>query len=330
MQCIKPVPFKFISLIFFLYLVSLFSCSKIYDEESPGMLVPPTADQDAMLPQIKVTVAGHTRAIHLQAFGNPANTPVYVLHGGPGADFRLFLPLQKLADSFYVVMWDSRGAGLSERVTKEELTIDDFDEEVAQVKAAISPNKKVILIGHSFGGNIFARYAARHPEDVDKLILITPGKLGLENNEKSNGGNVSFLDGQDFFWQNEILSSKDHATADYKAVELLPQSSRHWTCDNSIITNYPFWRFGAYHYYIVQKNVANLPKDFKWAHGIENFKGPITLITGTCGALSLDFQKTNLPSIPGADLKIINGAGHISLFTDYADSTIAAIRAALH
>ena len=321
---------KRMSLIILLQVCALFSCTKILNEEASGMLVPPTADQDAKLPQINITVAGHTRAIHLQTFGNAANPPVYILHGGPGADFRLFLPLQKLADSFYVVMWDSRGAGLSERITKDELSVESFDEEVAQVKAAISPNKEVTLIGHSFGGNVFARYAAKHPQDVDKLILITPGKLGLENNAKSNGGDVSFLDGQDFFWQNEILSSKDHATADYKAVELLPQSSRHWTCNNSIITNYPFWRFGAYHYYIVQKNVANLPKDFKWAQGIENFKGTITLITGTCGALSLDFQKANLPSIPRADLKIISGAGHISLFTDYADSTIAAIRAALH
>lgn len=313
-----------------LAIFSFLSCNKIYNEDAPGMLVPPTAAEDPLLPQIKITVAGHTRAVHLQTFGNPANTPVYVLHGGPGADFKLFLPLKALADSFYVVMWDSRGAGLSERVTREELSIDDFDEEMAQVKASISPNKKIILIGHSFGGNVLARYAAKHPDDVEKLILITPGKLDLSTNAKNNGGSVSFLDGQDFFWQNEILTSKDHATADYKAVEILPQSSRHWTCDNSIITNYPFWRFGAYHYYIVQQNIAKLPKDFKWTEGIQNFKGAITLITGTCGALSLDFQKTNLPALAGAQLKIIKSAGHISLFTDYADSTIAVIRAALH
>jgi hypothetical protein len=53
------------------------------------------------------------------------------------------------------------------------------------------------------------------------LILITPGKLDLSSDASSNGGAVAFLDGQDFFWQNELLTSKDHASADYKAVEVL-------------------------------------------------------------------------------------------------------------
>ncbi len=227
-------------------------------------------------------------------------------------------------------MWDSRGAGLSERVTKEELSLKSFDEEIAQVKAAVAPNKKVVLIGHSFGGTVMAHYTANHPDDVQQLILIEPGKLDLALKPTSNGGAVNYLDGQDFFWQNELLTSKDHAAADYKAIEVLPKSSRHWTCDNSIVHNYPMWRFGAYHYYIVQKNTYHLPKNYNWAKGIENFKGPINIIAGTCGTLSASFQQeTNLKTLPNATLTSIEGAGHISLFTDYANETVSAVRNAL-
>ena len=45
------------------------------------MLVPPTADQDLSLPQIKITVAGHARAIHIETFGDPLNPTLIVLHG---------------------------------------------------------------------------------------------------------------------------------------------------------------------------------------------------------------------------------------------------------
>src|SRR5690606_11146254 len=115
--------------------------------------------------------------------------------------------------------------------------------------------------------------------------------------------------------------------ADYKAIEILPRSSRNWTCDKHIIEHYPFWRFGAYHYYIVQLNTFRLPDDFNWASGIENFKGNISIIAGTCGALSESFQRTyNLKALPQAELQAIPEAGHISLFTDYADQTTAAIR----
>ncbi len=139
------------------FLCSITSC-ELYNIDDPGALVPPTSDQDPQLPQITIDVAGYERSIHLQTFGVPANPPVFVLHGGPGADFRMLLPLKALADSFFVVMWDSRGAGLSERVSKEELTIDSFNEELAEVKAAFSPDEKATFIGHSFGGNVMAVY----------------------------------------------------------------------------------------------------------------------------------------------------------------------------
>jgi pimeloyl-ACP methyl ester carboxylesterase len=34
------------------------------------------------------------------------------------------------------------------------------------------PQKPVVLLGHSFGGQIATRFAAQHPEHVEKLILI--------------------------------------------------------------------------------------------------------------------------------------------------------------
>lgn len=314
--------------LFVFILISLtVCCCELYDEEAPGSLVPPTANEDPMLPQLTVYVAGHARALHLQTFGNPKNPALFVLHGGPGADFRLLLPLKELSDSFYVVMWDSRGAGLSERVTKEELSIESFDEEIARIKSALVPNRSITLIGHSFGGNMMARYTANHSDEVEQLILIEPGKLDPSINVRSNGGTVSFLDGNHFFWQNEILSSKDHASADYKALEVLPKSSRNWTCDNSIITNYPFWRFGAYHYYVVQQNTFRSEANAKWLDHLKHFNRPITIISGTCGALSEHYQrKTNLKTLPMANFKAITDAGHITLFTDFADETVATIR----
>lgn len=314
----------------FLLLVSIvstfFQCAKL-DTETPGNLVPPTADQDSGLPQLEITVANHLRTLHLQTFGNPSNPPVFIMPGGPGADFKLLLPLKELADSKFVVMWDPRGAGLSERITKDEIYNDSYNEEIDQVRSKLAPNKKVTLIGHSWGGTMMAHYTAAHPDKVERLILIEPGKLDLAQKGTSDGGSVSFLDGQDFFWQNELLTSKDNAVADYKAIDLLRKSSRNWTCDNSIIHNYPMWRFGAYQYYIVQSKANKLSKSFNWAEGIQNYGGPITIIAGTCGALSQSFQeKTNHITLPTADLKAVEGANHISLFTDYADQTIATVR----
>ena len=41
------------------------------DPEEPGLLVPPTVDEDPALPRLDVTVAGHARGLHLERFGDP-------------------------------------------------------------------------------------------------------------------------------------------------------------------------------------------------------------------------------------------------------------------
>lgn len=302
------------------------SACDLLEIEEAGYLVPPTADQDHLLPSQIIEVAGHKRTLHLRTFGDPNNPPVFVLHGGPGGDFRLLLPLQELADEYFIIMWDSRGAGLSERVTKEELSLDSLDDELDQLIALFSPRHKARLIGHSFGANVMVRYTAKHPEKVAQLILIEAGKLDQALSPASNGGAVSFSDGQDFFWQNEILTSTDHAAADYKAIDLLPKSARNWTCDRSVVSNYPFWRFGAYHYFVLMDHMNRLPDDYNWAEGIENFTGPMNILAGTCGALGAEFQhKTNIITLKRATLHPIQDAGHLSLFTEHANKTVSTL-----
>jgi proline iminopeptidase len=150
-----------------LLLILALTCCELADLESPDAILPSTADQDPRLPQIKIKVQNQFRTIHLETFGNPINPPLFVLHGGPGADYKLLLRLKDLSDNYYVVMWDSRGAGLSERVPKDELLIESFNEELNQIKLEFAPDRTVILVGHSFGGNIMARYTAMYPELVE-------------------------------------------------------------------------------------------------------------------------------------------------------------------
>ena len=57
------------------------------------------------------------------------------MHGSL-SDMRAYLPLSELQDAYYVIMWDQRGNGLSERVTEEELSYDAMVEEIEAVRTA--------------------------------------------------------------------------------------------------------------------------------------------------------------------------------------------------
>lgn len=299
------------------------------DTEDLGALVPPTAEQDPALPRLQVHVAGRDRWLHLQTFGDPSNRPLLVLPGGPGVDFRLMLPLSALSDRYHVIMWDPRGAGLSERVSEGEMSIDHYDEEIAAVHAALAPGRPAVLIGHSHGGSLVLRYAARHPNAVAALVLIEPGPITSQGRRHYGGGWPDFTGVEDFLWQNELLTSSDHAAADYKAISLVPRASRGFTCDGGIPV-YPMWRFGAFHHHVLTHGSGAVSGSFSWATGIEAYTGPFAVVAGSCGDAGAAFQQAyNRPAIPRAAFEVIEGAGHLSLFQEYADSTLAVLRRAL-
>jgi proline iminopeptidase len=295
--------------------------------ETPGNLVPPTAAEDTLVPHLAVEIAGRKRMLHLRTFGSPDKPAIFALPGGPGTDFRLLLPLQALADRYFIVMWDPRGAGLSERVGREELGFESFAEEIAAVKSALYPNGSITLITHSFGALFALQYTADHPGLVRQLILIEPGPLTNEGRNKYNGGNISFMDGQGFFWQNEVLSSKDHASADYKAISVLPKSLRNFSCDGSVPELYPMWRFGAYHYHILTTRESARINAIDWQTKMKNYPGEGLIIAGTCGAASADLQtRYNLDVLPASRLEIIEGTNHYSLFTQYPEALVQVLK----
>jgi pimeloyl-ACP methyl ester carboxylesterase len=135
------------------------------------------------------------------------------------------------------------------------------------------------------------------------------------------------LDGfESFFWDNEVMTAQDHARADYRLLGALRQGSRNFYCASEEPAELPTWRFGAYAFEMVQREEGSVD----YAGGIEAFTPRVLLIAGTCGDLQSSFQESyNLPALPTAELVRIDGAGHFTLFLQYAEQTLAAIRSYL-
>lgn len=106
---------------------------------------------------------------HIVEWGDPHNFPVLLLHGRSGNALSWQRFAAKLADRYRVVAFDQRGHGLSDwpgRYTHRLLTGD-----VAEVAEAVGLGK-FALIGHSMGAAIAWEYAARHPDNVNCLVLV--------------------------------------------------------------------------------------------------------------------------------------------------------------
>lgn len=119
--------------------------------------------------------------------------PVVFLHGGPGGAVVSFKPITEVIsalskDGYDVYFYDQIGGGLSGRlknIRDYQLSrhVADLDQIRKEIKA-----EKVILVGESHGGVLAAHYAALFPENVESLVLISPGGLlSQEWNDESSG-----------------------------------------------------------------------------------------------------------------------------------------------
>lgn len=101
-----------------------------------------------------------------------ASRPIYILHGwsvSPDVEahwqpFRQCLHKLGLATHFLAL------PGFAGHELEQAWSLDLY---VEWVLAQLPPRQAVILIGHSFGGQLAVRLTARHPERVAQLILIS-------------------------------------------------------------------------------------------------------------------------------------------------------------
>lgn len=120
-----------------------------------------------------LTVGLYAQTLYTKAFGNPQDTPLLFLHGGPGYNSASFeyTTAQRLADQgFYVIVYDRRGEGRSTDSNAEY----SLAEAGADIQTIMEQYKvsKVHLLGHSFGGILAVKFARIHPELVHSVVLI--------------------------------------------------------------------------------------------------------------------------------------------------------------
>lgn len=111
--------------------------------------------------------------IHVRDTG-PRDAPAVVMLHGTGSSLHTFEPWAQLLDGNYrVIRFDLPGSGLSGPDPTGIYT----DARSMEILAALLDRlgvERATLVGNSIGGRLAWRFAAAHPERVDRLVLISP------------------------------------------------------------------------------------------------------------------------------------------------------------
>jgi proline iminopeptidase len=305
---------RFTPLVLAAVAVTLTACVDLLDPGEPGNLVPRTVVEDASLPRIRV--AG--TLLHSEAFGNPAHPMVMVLHGGPGADYRSVLPLQALAgEGYYVVFWDQRGAGLSQRHDAGIYTLALYLQDLRLVLEHYTrvPGQPVVFIGHSWGAMYATWFINEHGDYGGRIrgaILSDPGaftKRQLDAYATRLWGSLDLFGEQinDAMWLERIMSPRDHARFDFMR---MVQGAGGMPAEHLDRTNpSPQWRFGA----VVQDKLTKLVEKhgFDWTTNLGAYTRPVLFLRGELNeAMPLWHQQELASSYPDAAIITIPGVGH--------------------
>lgn len=117
------------------------------------------------------TVTAGAVALHYLGWGIPDGRPLLFLHGGSAHARWWDLVARELAPSFRGIALDLRGHGESEWSADGDYRLDTHAGDVAAVIAALDLHG-VVVVGHSFGGFVAMRYAARRDPRLAGLVIV--------------------------------------------------------------------------------------------------------------------------------------------------------------
>uniref|UniRef100_A0A5B7BRD7 1-acylglycerol-3-phosphate O-acyltransferase n=1 Tax=Davidia involucrata TaxID=16924 RepID=A0A5B7BRD7_DAVIN len=135
------------------------------------------------------SVSDEPRFINTITFDSKEDSPTLVMiHGYAASQGFFFRNFDALAKHFRVIAIDQLGWGGSSR---PDFTCKSTEETEAWFIDSFEEWRKTknlsnfILLGHSFGGYVAAKYALKHPEHIKHLILVGPAGFSPESEAKS-------------------------------------------------------------------------------------------------------------------------------------------------
>jgi proline iminopeptidase len=312
-----------------LLVLVLFAVGGLFIATDGDYVVPATVTDDPTLPSAEIDGV----KLHLETFGNRQNPLVVVLHGGPGADYQSLLGLQALADDYFVLFYDQRGAGLSERVSADKLNLADYIAELDAVIDHFSNGEPVYLIGHSWGAMLASGYLGVHPDKIAKAVLAEPGFLNMDDMQAWLDYQQQLVTNLDYLWfatrtgfeAQHVNGPDDHAGNDYLFGEVVHYFSNHpdnpYHCPGEPY-DAPMLRIGSLA--SQTSNQASAAEVNSLQGGAAVFDKPVLFLAGECDTwIGPPLQSRYVKLFADAELVVIANAGHDMFWDNPTDSLIA-------
>jgi pimeloyl-ACP methyl ester carboxylesterase len=164
--------------------------------------------------------------IHTVSMGSDnKKTPILLLHGFPEFyySYRYLMPL--LANDRKVVAIDQRGYNKSSKPKRvKNYRLEHLMSDVVGVIKKISDSKKVILVGHDWGGAVAWHVARCYPKQVEKLIILNCPPADLLFNAMIKIPRQLIMSYYIFFFQLPLIPERFFRLNNFKMLRIMQKS----------------------------------------------------------------------------------------------------------
>ncbi len=157
----------------FSFILSLFiiGCGSEPTNQENNELSISTPENTVDIIDEKVEINGVEHYIKKMGEGDP----IVVLHGGPGLFHNYLVPhFKNLAEKYQIIFYDQRGCGQTDfPKDTTSINIDTYVEDLEAIRNHLKL-EKLTLLGHSWGALLALKYGIKHPQNLNKLLLVAP------------------------------------------------------------------------------------------------------------------------------------------------------------
>lgn len=223
---------------------------------------------------------------------------------------------EELARHFTVIDWNWRGAGLSDRTSLGGFTLDDWVRDLGRVVDALQL-KRAHFWGGSTGSFITIRYAALHPDRVDRLVLYPSWRSGAYDPD-SYYAQMARQGGLDrVVWQAYWVATSEEAIQSGDVVKL---ALKEIGFANDFTPPQVYAR------------VIRGLSDLDLTSDVARLRHPVLLLVGGSGRNSASAPRNAAAIeefrrlVPGTEVAIIPKAGGTLTMVEQPSATVAALR----
>ena len=243
---------------------------------------------------------------------------VVVLHGGPGFTHDYLADdLLPLARQQRVIHYDQRGTGRSTLVTDAAaLDAQRFADDLEVVRQHFGL-ERLTLLGHSWGAAVAALYGMKHPQRVERVVLVGPMPLRLEALKHSFARVRASGDAE---WQERLRARGKALLAAPGDLEACRAFYDTWFT--------PFFGNAAARARSRGDFCAGTPESrnnktlsvdrytvpslgaFDWRGTLGAVRAPVLIVHGSADVIPVDSAREWAAALPDARLWVMDGVGH--------------------